>query len=1032
MDTTQKAEWLAEFRVMSQYWQGRHVARLVESEKMGQQAIKKTLPIYDKALRTLNKQINELYTRYSTEAGLDVLELTRVLSGVDRNKFIRNMHQTLKSLGLGVGDIYNKQFLQKLTGLEAMKQQVYWEIEKLAKDIEPIQTSAYKDIIKQSYGETGQDIRRLAGDKSAPFQTITTQVLGEMLRERWAGGNYSHRIWGNTSRLGANLMDTLGSGLIVGVSQQKMANEIGQRFDASQYELMRLVRTEANYFNNQAELQSYKDEGIEYYRYDAVIDGRTSQWCDPAQGGLGGMIFKVGDAQVGLNYPPLHPHCRSTTYPIYPDEVGKEKVWSSAEVLNGQHIEVAPTPPPQVVQTKTPVVPVEEKFGGLKGIDEFGSFKEYFRGLQPMGKLNREQVEVYKSQVVNGQTKSVFVDRNNINKVVSDNNLLVAFQELKKLPRTIAVDRKEYAKQVKGDDFDKWVAKMLKEKEAFNMRGQWKNISVEMPKMDIKGYDDIIVEVARDILPKDVYNKVMKGEDLRHTLGQEWYQKGDYDKNTALGSLTRVVKARNMFDKQIDKDTANLNAYMELLTSDGTRDKVLFAEPLPKSYWHFNRNTDLNVVNKILREGFDKEKAGGISEMQFNKIVKMYDGAMEKSKLMYDLKLYRGVSFNEKFTMKDNFKVGSTFADKSFLFVSQDKVLAEQYMREKDTALLEIFVPKGARALGVGQFYDAHNQMILDRKTQYKVLRIIEGDEYPVIQLQAIPQSLIEKKMDMDYTGKLKDVVIRDVAGKSIEVVGIDEQVQKLWERQQLNIENTPLSENTRGTFSASDRKIQIQSEVLRKGVTEGVEFWSDAEFYKGFTKMPKEIQERYLYKIPTYELQRTLYHETGHAIDYGKVDFAKRVHITSDETGEILLKGKTTDGTEFMNMFERLRDTEIRQIAFERVKSALQFNERDAVLEEKQIKKMPSDSTIMKWMTDNTEIRPMRNDGTNPPMRLSTDWVDGYVYDRSEIFADAFAWYMQDPKGMEKKVPEMYNYIGKIWQKEITKNKKSEKTLSK
>ncbi|MNC70868.1 hypothetical protein D3C75_1217240 [compost metagenome] len=37
-------------------------------------------------------------------------------------------------------------------------------------------------------------------------------------------------------------------------------------------------------------------------------------------------IFNLSDKQVGINYPPLHPHCRSTTVAYFGDEEPSERI----------------------------------------------------------------------------------------------------------------------------------------------------------------------------------------------------------------------------------------------------------------------------------------------------------------------------------------------------------------------------------------------------------------------------------------------------------------------------------------------------------------------------------------------------------------------------------------------------------------------------------------------------------------------------------------------------------------------------------
>ncbi|MDZ5017221.1 phage head morphogenesis protein, partial [Clostridium perfringens] len=59
---------------------------------------------------------------------------------------------------------------------------------------------------------------------------------------------------------------------------------------------------------------------IEEYEYSATLDLRTSDICSE----LDNKPFKVKNAIVGVNYPPMHANCRSTTIPVVRWE-GEEK-----------------------------------------------------------------------------------------------------------------------------------------------------------------------------------------------------------------------------------------------------------------------------------------------------------------------------------------------------------------------------------------------------------------------------------------------------------------------------------------------------------------------------------------------------------------------------------------------------------------------------------------------------------------------------------------------------------------------------------
>lgn len=87
------------------------------------------------------------------------------------------------------------------------------------------------------------------------------------------------------------------------------------------FEARRLVRTETTCVANMAELYGYKELDIDEYEFSACLDSRTSDLCRE----LDGKVFKRNSAQAGVNLPPMHPFCRSTTLPVLPSEEDLDK-----------------------------------------------------------------------------------------------------------------------------------------------------------------------------------------------------------------------------------------------------------------------------------------------------------------------------------------------------------------------------------------------------------------------------------------------------------------------------------------------------------------------------------------------------------------------------------------------------------------------------------------------------------------------------------------------------------------------------------
>lgn len=303
------------------YWKQRALVREVEAEIKGLELVTDLMPIYDKALDNIRKEINSVYLKYSDKTGLDVSELSKIIDGADRKEFAKNIAVNMKLRGLKLEDVFDKNYIKRLTRLEALKQQVYWEIQGLAPKIDEKERLAFQKIISESYEVASEDIRYQKGG-SVSFGTLDTRTVGKILDSKWEDGNYSTRTFGNIEGFARVASEVLGGGLASGISQEKMSRQLVERFDVAKYDTMRLVRTETNYFRNQAELESMKDNDINYYRYKAILDGRTSDVCE----GLSDKIYPVKDAVVGENYPPMHPNCRSYPEIVFDSEALQEKV----------------------------------------------------------------------------------------------------------------------------------------------------------------------------------------------------------------------------------------------------------------------------------------------------------------------------------------------------------------------------------------------------------------------------------------------------------------------------------------------------------------------------------------------------------------------------------------------------------------------------------------------------------------------------------------------------------------------------------
>lgn len=72
---------------------------------------------------------------------------------------------------------------------------------------------------------------------------------------------------------------------------------------------------------------------MEEYEILATLDSRTSVICQEKDG----KHYPVDDIQVGINYPPFHPNCRTTTIKYNPDYEGRTRM---AKDKDGKNVKV--------------------------------------------------------------------------------------------------------------------------------------------------------------------------------------------------------------------------------------------------------------------------------------------------------------------------------------------------------------------------------------------------------------------------------------------------------------------------------------------------------------------------------------------------------------------------------------------------------------------------------------------------------------------------------------------------------------------
>lgn len=296
------------------YWTRRANLRMEEYHKNSDSTIQKISAAYDKAIKDINEDINKIFYKYRLDSGLSTTEARALLNAKIPKKELDSIRKRIYNIQdeelkrYMMAQLNAGAYKARITRLEALKESIYIN-SKIAADVEINQsTKLYTDNIKKAYYSNAFDIQKGLG-VGFNIVEMPTETIQEILKNNWSGKHYSKRVWHNTDVLAKQLEEVITSGLMSGKSSRRMAQELRELTDYGKFACERLIRTETTYITNAAEMESYKECGIDRYIFIATLDLRTSSTCREHDR----EVYEVEKAEAGVNLPPLHPHCRSTT-----------------------------------------------------------------------------------------------------------------------------------------------------------------------------------------------------------------------------------------------------------------------------------------------------------------------------------------------------------------------------------------------------------------------------------------------------------------------------------------------------------------------------------------------------------------------------------------------------------------------------------------------------------------------------------------------------------------------------------------------
>lgn len=283
---------------------------------------------YRKALARIKRDTEAWYARLAKNNDVSLAEARKLLSANELQEFKWTVQDYIKA---GRENAVDQRWMKQLENasakvhiskLEALQTQIQQEVELLAAKRQKGAADTLGGIYKDNYYKSAFELQKGTGDGKVMPKLDDAQI-DKVLSKPWTpdGRNFSSRIWADRTKLIAELQTTLTQSLINGSTSDKVIADFAARMGVSESNAKRLILTEAAYFAGQSRLDAYREMEVERYKYVATLDSRTSSVCR----GMDGKVFLLSEAQPGVNYPPLHAHCRSTTIPYYEDAAPGER-----------------------------------------------------------------------------------------------------------------------------------------------------------------------------------------------------------------------------------------------------------------------------------------------------------------------------------------------------------------------------------------------------------------------------------------------------------------------------------------------------------------------------------------------------------------------------------------------------------------------------------------------------------------------------------------------------------------------------------
>lgn len=282
---------------------------------------------YDKINRQMKTYLERFYGKYAeTGTGMVSYELSlRRLTLQEMKEFRKEIDAAIKSLKVDGANSQVIKELTRITGktnitrLESLKTQINADIASLSVFREKGVIDLFGGVFADSYYRTNFALQNMIG-LQFDLTKLTTKQINTALFMEFQNSNLMSRLSASQQRLAQQMINKIEQGIAAQFDLNMLKGIIESDLNMNFNQTSTLVQTEVNRLTAEG-----NGEAISYvvpeYQIVAILDAKTTEICEE----MDGQVFKTVDMTPGVNAPPFHYNCRTTTAPYFNDKVFNEE-----------------------------------------------------------------------------------------------------------------------------------------------------------------------------------------------------------------------------------------------------------------------------------------------------------------------------------------------------------------------------------------------------------------------------------------------------------------------------------------------------------------------------------------------------------------------------------------------------------------------------------------------------------------------------------------------------------------------------------